>query len=208
MVGLASLDILINEGKSYREKLSVFVDGELFCYLHPTIFGRKIKLEAENIDQLREKLKALELSGAKRYILKRLSEKSYHSLEISKLLKDKDISKDVIESLLVKCKEWGFINDEQWLESYIFSLKRQKRGDRLIAMKLKGKGLDDRDIYNALESLKDHKATASNIHRLLDSRYRSRDLGNLKEKNKVIASLMRQGFNYSDIAQVLNDRAL
>lgn len=203
MEAVSSLNIVIQQGSFSHDKLSVIVDGELFCYLHPTIFGRRIKLAAGSVDELREKIGALEFSGAKRYILKRLSEKSYHSIEIYRLLEDRGVSKDYIEKLILKCTEWGFIKDEQWIESYIVSHRRQKRGDRLIVMKLKNKGIPDKAIAFAFEALKDPEISLVNIRKLLDGRYRSRDLSNMKDKNKVIASLMRQGFAFSDIAEVL-----
>lgn len=201
-----SMDIVIQQGSSFRDKLSVIVNGELFCYLHPSIFGRNVKLSAIDLDELREKIASLEYSGAKRYILNRLSKKSYHSIELHKLLEDKGVSEEFIQKLIAKCCEWGFIDDEKWIESYIVSQRRQKRGDRLIAMKLKNKGLKDSAIAYAFESLQNPEIPLANIRRLLDSRYRSRNLADFKEKNKVIASLIRQGFIFSDIIAVLKEK--
>ncbi len=60
------------------------------------------------------------------------------------------------------------------------------------------------EIFRESESEEDN--SKSSIEKLLDSRYRSRDLSDRKERDKVIAGLMRKGHDLKDIFEVLKLR--
>lgn len=194
------LELLVDDVRSDVHRL--VVDGEAFRILPKVFYGfRKFKLKAQALEELEVELEEIEKKGVKRYALNRLAAKGYHSEELQRLLLRKGASFPVIALVLQECRDSGFINDLQWIESTVNRLQREKKGANFISQKLKGMGISDREILPFLQKVKDGEEVS--IRRLIETKYRNRNLLDSKEKQKVIASLARKGFSFCNIVKEL-----
>lgn len=146
----------------------------------------------------------LEKKKAKTYLYKRLSQKNYCSLEIKKKMRDQAFSIELVEELLLECERLGYINDKEWLASFIRGAKAKKQGPLLIIQKLLSKGFCKETIKEALALEDSEEERKTRIMTLLLTRYKNLDLNDFKERQKVIGSLIRKGFSFEEIIDTLN----
>lgn len=138
----------------------------------------------------------------RKLLYKKLCIKSYTTFELRSWLKEKGASEKDIESLLEECQRLGYIDDTQWLASFVRTQRAKRYGKRVIALKLFQKGFSEKDISQALSEEGGDEETA--IRQLLQSRYRSRDMSDPRQRQKVIASLARRGFSLTSIQKMLD----
>lgn len=191
----------------YKFTYSLFINGDLWRKAHVSILGRFPKFTGTSKEELDEQFNTLECKGAKNFLLRRLAMKNYHSTELIAALAKRGVDEAVSLPLLDEFSRQGYLNDEGWLNSYIRSLRQQRFGFKAIEMKLRVKGIEGEEARSAVSRIRESEGEEENEHhsivRLLETRYRSRDLSDKKEKQKVIAGLMRKGFALDDIFEAL-----
>jgi regulatory protein len=138
---------------------------------------------------------------AKRLAYKKLAMRSYHSLELTELLIEKGASPLVIEAVICDLKRLGYLNDEAWVADKVRSLAARRYGPRAIAYKLAVKGIPEEEVHPHLEMLGDSQL--DQIKQMLASKYRNRDLTDYKERGKIIASLLRKGYDLAAVKEAL-----
>lgn len=138
------------------------------------------------------------------YALRRLTAQAMHSLQLVQALEKKEASQEIIERVIAHCKQYGYLNDEEWLTSFVRKEVAKSNGPQNIIQKLQGKGLTYAQASSAV-SCQDSD-THEGITTLLEKKYANRDLTDYKERGKTIAALQRKGYSFSDIMQVLDNR--
>jgi regulatory protein len=189
-----------------RELRTILIDGEPWKEIHTTIFGKRSKLP-KSIDSMEEwhaQFEALEYRQAKNYALWRLSMQSYYSRHLAKLMRERLVSFPIIERVLKECLSSGYLNDEAWLDSFM-RVQTRRYSLRAIAVKLQTKGVPPDVAEELLEKWRNPEGEREVIRRLLQTRYRSRDLADYKEKQKVMAALARKGYGFELIQSVLRE---
>jgi len=186
-------------------QFTLYINEEAYCNIHAKIFGKnpKLSLKGNSVSELTENFHDQEYDYAKRYIFKRLAAKYYHSRELAKILQNFLVSEPTIQRILEKCQTIGYVNDQEWVESFIRCHQNRNIGPQEMARKLKQKQVPDIEIHQALKKLDNPQLQQQRILTLLTSRYRTRDLKNAKEKHKVIGSLFRRGFDLDQIYETL-----
>ena len=188
---------------------SIHINDDFWRDIHSSIFGRKPKLPSNclSINEFEEQFHLLEYRLAKQYVLKRLSLKSYPSDELIQKLQDSLISDEVIAKIIQECQQLGYINDLEWIQSFIRQQISRHTGPKMIMIKLKKKGLSN-EVLNQAKAIIDEMGDAlqkEQISKLLKSKYSKRDLKDFKERQKVIGALFRKGFDVDIIkATILN----
>jgi regulatory protein len=134
----------------------------------------------------------------RRYALYLLNRRAYTAHKLKEKLKEKEYSRDSREKVAQECIDQGCLNDRLWAESFVRVQIAKKYGRTVIAQKLRMKGIEGDLIQEVLEKYL-HEDSSQCIQELLETRYRNRDLEDPREKQKVIASLLRRGFDYSSI---------
>lgn len=167
-------------------------------YFSPTFF---IDLDRKTIDEYNLK-KRTEISEIeyKELITQRAYSMAYFLLArremSSKKLKDKLIEKykerKIIENLIEDFTQKGYLDDTQFAELYIRSHPNYSKKKMFFSLSQMG---IDRDTINSFLGKYDEK---DEIIRQWER------LGN-KDYNKKIMSLMRKGFNYRTIREVIDD---
>jgi SOS response regulatory protein OraA/RecX len=183
----------------FEELLIIYLDENEWHRGHQAILGKKLTFEAENEVEAEELYEKKLLQGAKRFILRRLSIRGYNSHELIAVLTERLVPIDIIEPLIQEFTSLGYINDSAWLEAMIRQLQRQKYGPGAIARKLRDRKIPESAASAAISSLCNEETNSLTIRKLLQTRYRSRDLSNPKDKKNVIAALIRKGFMPKDI---------
>jgi regulatory protein len=145
-----------------------------------------------------------EYQQTKQYVLRRLAAQNYHSNQLKKLLAERCVQVSTINRVVADCLGWGYLNDAAWLESFVRSrLKRQ--GAQAILSKLYAKGIPLDTARAEIEKWQNPDQEAEAISKLLRTRFRSKNLQDRKERQKVIASLMRKGFKLSAIQHAMQN---
>ena len=131
-------------------------------------------------------------------------QKSYHSEELAKLLRERGVQEKTILRLLPDCRSWGYLDDERWLESLI-GQQRQRYSLRLILSKLRAKGISPETLQCLASEWKDPEEEVKAIVHLLQTRYHRQDLTQYKVKQKVVAALARKGYDFHQIDQAFRE---
>ena len=141
----------------------------------------------------------LEYRMAKNYAIRRLSLQGMLSTALARLLKERLVSVQTVNKVLEDLSELGFVNDQEWVASFVRSQSGKKVGPRAIAQKLANKGIRGEKLELALEKSWGAAEQTPLILQLLKSRYAKRNLSDFKERQKVVAALVRRGFDVTVI---------
>lgn len=185
--------------------LTLMVEGEVWKEIHTSVFGRKpnLPLEYGSLSELKEQFEQAEYRAATVYALKRLSMKSYLSAELHDKLVAHHVSEEMAAQVILKCQSLGYLNDQEWMQHFVQRQLTKNLGPMAILMKLRAKGVPQETAQQLIAALDDGNERRNRISHLLATRYRSRDLSDMRSRGKVIASLMRKGFAFSDIKEAL-----
>lgn len=122
-------------------------------------------------------------------------------------------SEDQIQAILNKLKELNYLNDldfaKWWLEQRRLSSK--PRGDRLIRLELRQKGIDEEIIKEALDVAKIESANQDEegetpLQKLIKKQWPKYRLSpQLKSKNKLMRYLLGRGFDYQEIRKGIDE---
>lgn len=203
------MHIEIVKKEERKNTLSILIDEEPWGDIHTSIFGMRPKfpLEADTLSEWEQQFYQLEHEQAKRYVLKRLSERAFHSAELVKALKERHVSEQTADQIIQKCFQLGFLNDEEWVDRFIQGQLRRRYSLKAIAQKLHARGISSEIAKKATHEHKNPATETASIVHLLNTRYQSRNLQERREKEKVIASLMRKGFSFASIKEAMGKSA-
>jgi regulatory protein len=183
-----------------KERWEILLDGEKWREVHRAIFGRKPSFSSSpsSEEELQRIFDAFEYRRVKGYVLWRLSTQSYHSEQLAKLLRDRLVQSKTIDRVLQEYREMGFLDDDSWLQSFMRS--QQKRYSlRFILSKLHHKGLSSETLQRLAKEWKNPEEELQAIQHLLKTKYRSKNLIQYKERQKVIAALVRKGYTFDQV---------
>lgn len=138
-----------------------------------------------------------------KYIMKKLrSEK-----EVNTFLEKLEIKKSDREKLLAKLKKDGYINEQNYLRSYINDqINLTLNGPDKITYNLIKLGFSENDIKEYLDDFSDE--WSSRIEKLIDKKIKTNSsFGKNKLQTKIINDLINIGYKKYDIIEVLNNKS-
>ncbi|HEY4831651.1 MAG TPA: regulatory protein RecX [Waddliaceae bacterium] len=184
----------------------IFVNGEEWRRIHRSIFGNKprIPLEYQQLSDLESWFQQAELKGARKFSLARLALKSQSSSELRIALQRVMVSDASIDITLKECEALGYLDDQDWIERFIRRQCERKIGPRLIASKLRSKGIKEEEIAAAFQNNQMLLTEAPQILNLIQRRYSKKGLTDFRARQKVFAALMRKGFHPHEILEALD----
>jgi len=187
------------------DRLLIVINDEIWKEIHTSIFGKQPKLPScSNKNEWGEKFAAFELQRVKNYVIWRLSSQNYHSQEMKQLLKKRLIASSLIHKVLTEFKEKGFFDDPLWISSFM-RIHSKRLGLPAILQKMRIKGISEEELEDVRANWQDSDQEKESVEKLLVGRYRSKNLKDFKEKQKVIQSLMRKGFSFESIKLVMDN---
>jgi len=183
----------------------IYADDQLWRHAHPSLFGRNWHPPwAATVDEWQEQFHQLEVDKAYVYILKRLAARSMTEQQVFQLLDSCLVSAVAQAEALQRLRGEGYINDGDYAEQVARSQQRRGYGPQRIKQKLVQKGISP-EVITQHQSDEEQERTA--IQALLTTRYARRDLTQHKERQKVIASLMRRGFTLTVILDLIRQNS-
>lgn len=157
-----------------------------------------------------------EFQKAWNYALRRLASKSYHSTRLSKLMGQNGFPHECIERVLDRCRAQGLIQDQEWVENSIRSQQKRLKGPRMIRQSLRFKGISQEEIDSSFkqeepvegeEGERDGGVSQVELIQALLKKKRvdaSKIKTDPKLRQRVIALLVRRGFEFEAISEVLS----
>lgn len=134
---------------------------------------------------------------ARSCILDSLARTSKTRIQAREVLSKKMYPDSIIDEVIGQCEEYGYIDDYSYAKNY-YELKRSFKSIYYIKNMLRTKGISD-DIIAEVFAQEDYSAEIEQINKILDSRIKNKETVSIEEKNKIIASLFRKGYNTSNI---------
>ena len=185
------------------DRYSLYLNGSYVCALEAeTLAKRKLKtgdeLSAEELEQLR--LESGDLASFDR-ALTYLEKGMKTEKGIRDYLLSKSYLEESVDNAVEKLKEYGYINDEAYAESYIKTYSSSK-GAKRIKYDLISKGVDKSLIDEKLDQLlleEDELETCEKICK----KYLKGKVFDQKTKQKLFAHLTGKGFGVDIILKVI-----
>jgi regulatory protein len=147
-------------------------------------------------------------------ILKRAKEKALSilkftdrtELEVRKKLSEAGYQEDIIEKAIAYVSSYGYLNDERLASSFTRA-RMNKKSKMVIRMELMQKGVSI-DVINQVLSEEysedpEEDAELEAIRKAVAKKTKSPETMEREDKQKLIASLYRKGFNIGKIKKIL-----
>ena len=122
--------------------------------------------------------------------------------ELYDKLKQDLYSEKVIASAIQYVKSFGYVGDADYAKRFVESKQRTK-SKREITMLLQQKGIASEYIAAALENCYEENDEKDTIKKLVEKKHFCLETATEQEKKKMYDYLLRKGFRYEDIRQVI-----
>lgn len=182
------------------DRFNIFVDGDFYCGLDAlTLLKHSLKeglsVDVDKLDQIQiqsERQKATDnaFNYATRYFKP--------ERKVRQHLLDKGYVKDLVDEIILKLKDYGYVDDEKYALQYV-SINSERKGINRIRAELLNAGISQENVDNALSTLdsqydacKKYAIRYANSHQPLD-------------KNKLFRHLYSKGFTFDDIKQAYDN---
>lgn len=189
------------ETQKNKSRVNIFVDDSFFCGLNKetaVIFGLK---ENKEVDE--EKLKVAifesEVKSAFEKSLDYLGRRMYTKKELIERLTQKGYVKEVAERVIEKLEEYRYIDDKLFAKQFFQSNGHLSK--RVIQGKLIQKGVANDIISDIIEERTGE--SEFELCLLQAKKYlKSKKVNDIKDIQKMQASLARKGFDFDTIKKV------
>lgn len=197
----------IEQQKKNSKRLTIFLDDKFWLGVSQETFAC-FKLKKGQIiskEKQQEIVSFEEREQAWQKALGYLSYRARSKQEIIDYLKKKDFKQKTIKKTIAKLAKYNYINDKQFVRSWILSRKSKGKGPRFIYSELIKKGFDASEIEKMIETCYNQ---SSQIETCLEvaKKYLKKNNFNLKNyqnKQKLFRFLGQRGFDYDIIKEVL-----
>ncbi len=191
-----------------KKRCKVFIDGEFAFLLYKgelRDFGIKTganisdstyKEIIEGVLYKRCKLRAMNLLQKKDYTEKQLRDKLAEGLYHSELIDD----------TISYVKMYKYLDDERYARDYIAYHMTTRSKNRIVQDLIK-KGISKEKILPILDEIYSEESgdvELEQVRALLEKKHYDPDIADFKEKQKIMAFLMRRGFQMSTIRKAMN----
>ena len=183
-------------------RCSIYLDNVFYCGLElETVMRHRLKIgdqiEPEKLDEIQldsERVRALDKA------LSFVTRTKKTQKQVKDHLYSKGYTEQTIESVIEKMKDYRFLDDGDYAESYARSYSKNK-GKKLIEMELKKRGVSDEDMSLAIENIGDQTESAVNIA----EKYLKNKAKDKPNMLKCYKYLLSKGFEY-DVAKSAIER--
>ena len=187
-----------------RHKMRVSLDGEpAFVFTDREI--REWNLEEEMVLDDSEKQALLQYVSREvaRTAMNLLVKRDYAEAELYRKLRDKGYSEFFAGKGIEYVSAYHYLDDARYARQMIGS-RKDTTSRKMMVSRMRQKGLSDEVIQEAMEEADwtDEMGLTREIRRRFSSAEQIKSLTD-KDRQKLIQSLMRKGYGYSDIQHVI-----
>ena len=181
-----------------KSRANIFLNGEFVCGLNNiTIVKNGLKIgtviQKENLLKIYNES---EMEGAYEKALSLLSRQKYTKKAIVDKLKAKGYDVEIIENVINKLAEYGYINDEDFAKSFVICNTTKSR--RAIEANLMQKGIKREVIKEVLEDSTTKESEREKCV-LASQKYMKNKILDGSVAKKLKEHLMYKGFMFEDI---------
>ncbi len=199
--------IKIEELKRNKKSYTLTVNGEEVKNVNVEValsYGIREGEMAE--EKYRDFLKENARQNAKAYLYSMVSRKARTVKEARDKLYEKGYHKDAVEYAITTVSSYGYLNDEQYVESYIENALRSK-GTFRVKRELKDKGIENHLIENATLEI-DVETEESACVRVATKYLKGKSLEDEKTHERLFRHLVSRGYSYEIIKHALRSLSL
>jgi regulatory protein len=182
-------------------RFSVFIDEKFAFSLNDALLIKLSLAKGDSIDKNRvDEIKvSIDSNNIYSQVLKYVSTRLKTSWEVENYLERKKVSPTLIQDILNKLSNMDLVNDESYIRSFIRTKQAIRPASKIkIEYELRKKHIDQELIKKVME-----ETDFSDRSALVELIEKKRGL--YKDKTKLTAYLVRQGFNYGDIKKELTE---
>lgn len=187
-----------------KTRYKVYLDGQFAFTLYKGELSRyHIAEESVIEDDIYDSLRLIVIKRAKLRAMHLLSDMGRTESQLRTKLKQGGYEEDAVEAAIRYVKSFGYINDMEYARSFIDSRKDRKSKKELYAALLQ-KGVPAEIVEQVFEEADyGEKDSRRAIETLMRKRSYNPETADVKEKQKMMGYLMRKGFSYQDVRNVL-----
>ncbi len=193
--------MIITAKNGKRDKIHIYLDGEYKITTNAAFWNQCDYCDGENIDDddFAGFCKKINYENIMRKCYQYLASREHSSKQMREKLYTHGYDKEIVDEVILECIERGIIDDERFSKAYIEHLYVDKHFPvRRIRQELYTAGVDNEIIDTTLETF-DLDDVESLIYIINNKYSNTLDFENKDTMKKVIFSLQRRGFSYSDI---------
>lgn len=145
-----------------------------------------------------------QLKKAKLKALKLLERMDRTEAQLREKLKAAEFDPEIIEQAIVYVKSFGYIDDERYVRNYI-EYRQDRKSRRQLEQELQfRKGVTPELIQKVYDELEPYDERLLIMSQLEKKKY-SAKAADWNGRQKIVASLMRKGFQMGDILAVMDE---
>ena len=195
--------IITNLDKVGTKHVRLFFDEEKYCLLYYNEVRRLGFHEKDEVGQQEfEELNKLLLHRAKLKAMSLLKYQDRTKKELKERLMRAEFPEFITEGAVAYVESFGYINDDAYNRNFIDS-RKDKNSRREIYALLRQKGVDMNRAEEIMEEMYEEHSDQEAIRELLRKKHWDFACTDPKEKQKIYGYLVRKGFRYEDIRQVI-----
>lgn len=190
-----------------RNRRSIYLDGEYALGVDGAIVEKlNLKVgQAISEEELNSIVHAELVNNAKERALTLLDYRKRSKSEIEQRLKKADYDRDVIKEVIRILEEQGFIDDEDFSQSWVKNRVSGKgMGKNRIKWELMQKGIDNATLEEALSVIDTETEYEAALESARSRWEKDRDPDVRNRKRRLVSYLSRQGFDWEIVNKVLN----
>ena len=178
-----------------KTRCSIYVDGRFYCGLTlETAVKNRLKV-GQSVTA--EYLSEIQLESEKRMALDKalthLTATQKTEREIRDFLTKKGYLPATADYVLEKLRGYNFVNDGEYAKAYV-TAKSSKKGERLIRMELRAKGIAETDAAEALSGI-DEETQIASAKGVLEKYARGKTM-DAPTLQKAYRHLLSKGYTY------------
>ncbi len=191
-----------------KKRCKVFIDGEFSFLLYKgelRDFG--IKTEANISDATyKEIMEGVLCKRCKLRAMNLLQKKDYTTKQLRDKLDEGLYPKELVDEAIEYVRSYKYLDDERYARDYIAYHMTTRSKNRIVQDLIK-KGINKELLMPVLEEIYSEDSgdvELEQVRALLEKKHYDPEMYDFKEKQKLMAFLMRRGFQISTIRKAMN----
>lgn len=192
-----------------QKKVNVYIDGEFAFLLYQKDTQQYNLIEGQEINQALydEILNDTVSLRAKQKALSILKFMDRTEGELRRKLSEAGFTEEIVGKAIAYVNSYGYLNDERLSSSYVRA-RMNTKSKMVIKSELIQKGVDSsiiEQVFDEVYNEEQEDAELNAIRKAIAKKTKSIESLEYDEKQKLIASLYRKGFEIGKIRKVLED---
>ncbi|MDQ3158578.1 MAG: RecX family transcriptional regulator [bacterium] len=182
-----------------QDRYSIYVDGKYkFSLSESELLKQQLRIGQEITDIEQIEQTALE-DKAKMRAFDQLSRRPRSMWEMQEYLKRKGYEQELVEKVLNMLSTGGYLDDKKFAQAWVRNRRATKSTSlRRLSQELRAKRVSDSVINEVLEE--DEADEKDVLEELIEKKQKQT---RYQDREKLLAYLLRQGFNYGDIKELI-----